>query len=96
MTSQYRFNPADISAVRTLARVLDLLDASFAAHSQGERQRAVQLIDEAAGVDRPCVEWVSEYLSVGALPRPDDEPEAWRQFVGFVKSEADRLSEAST
>ncbi len=66
---------------RLTAAVLQLLDDSFHAHQQGDKATSDRAIAQALKMDGDCVTAVYGGMRIGEIPNPEQEPQAWAEYV---------------
>ena len=82
---------AELEQKRRSVRVLELLTKSFMAHSRGDLAACDAALTEALECDAAVVSVVRGGMVIGELPRPQEDPVAWDDYVGANQEALARL-----
>ena len=90
---------SELDQLRRNVRVMDLLTESAVAWSRGDREEADRLINAALECDASVVSVVRGGMLIGELPRPQEDPDAWSEYVEanrekLARAEAEEAGDA--
>lgn len=78
----------DAERSRQTAEVLRLLDESFRAHRDGDKEASDRHATEACRLDVDCVSVVQGGILIGEIPNPDSDYGAWADYVAAAQGRA--------
>lgn len=71
----------ELERKRLTTRVLDLLDASARAHTDGDRDKSSDLMQQACELDVTVVSAIEGGITIGEVPHPHRNPAEWAEYV---------------
>jgi hypothetical protein len=80
----------DLDQLRRNVRVMDLLTGSVTAWTLGDRKKAERLVREALECDATAVRVTQGGMLTGEVPRPEEDPVAWHEYVESAREKLAR------
>ncbi len=84
----------DLDRTRLTVSVLELLDASARAHAEGRGDDSSSLIVEACALDANVVSAVQGGITIGEIPHPHHDPDAWALYIDAARDGLARQEQA--
>lgn len=82
---------AELEQKRRAVKVLHLLTESYMAHSRGDLAACDAAISQALETDAAVVSVVQGGMVIGEIPRPEDNPTGWDEYVAANEESLARL-----
>lgn len=86
----------DAARSHQTAEVLRLLDESFRACRQGDKEASDRAAAAACRLDVDCVSVVQGGILIGEIPSPERDPQAWADYVQAAQERADDEAQRAT